>query len=644
MNNTRKYERWICLFLSFLTGLALCIVNDNYIIPEELRLQLGGTVAVMLWQVNSAMSQPGYVMCMLIVLLYFAYRYLWNKLDKKFFKWSIPFSVIAAFVLLLCESYYQYNSWDKVFGGQMAFAMSVVRGIGIAVPIFFLFQIICNMQLKADTNQQKIQYNWKRWLVQALLLFICWLPYMIVMFPGNFCPDASDEIAQIMGNREYCWTIKTIVSENDQMIWNNHHPVFYTWILSVFVKLGGWIDSYTWGFAIYTIIQCCCMALALSYFLCDIGKVGVSDKIRKGLLVFFALNPIFSLWSVTITKDIYFSIMLLISVLQIYHFVKAPEEFAFRKKVILSLCLLCLMLLRNNGFYMVLVILPFVIIFFRKKKKQMVAVVVTLVIPMLIFQVGIQGVLFSVLQIPGGSPREMLSVPFQQTARYISEYGDSADEDEIKSIETILGRYQDTVEEIAEDYVPSHADSVKNKYAPDTDGEDLKQYIKAWVKGFTKHPDAYVEAFFNLHYAWFIFDSNQDFHYYYEFISENSKTNLLKMEEKIENMLGEIGRIEGFDNICEGIAYMVNILAKIPVVSWVIEFSSYTWLYIVCGLVMVMRKKYVELLACGMLFANYVICFVGPVAYTRYAIPMMVCAPLILVLTFIETSGKIISE
>ena len=50
-------------------------------------------------------------------------------------------------------------------------------------------------------------------------------------------------------------------------------------------------------------------------------------------------------------------------------------------------------------------------------------------------------------------------------------------------------------------------------------------------------------------------------------------------------------------------------------------------------------KRKEELLACIFIFANYLICFAGPIAYLRYALPMIVCAPFVIFMTFREKKG-----
>ena len=57
-------------------------------------------------------------------------------------------------------------------------------------------------------------------------------------------------------------------------------------------------------------------------------------------------------------------------------------------------------------------------------------------------------------------------------------------------------------------------------------------------------------------------------------------------------------------------------------------------------LAMLMRKKHRELLACLPIFINMVICFIGPVAYMRYSIPLVICLPIVFFITFSKKRNK----
>jgi len=83
----------------------------------------------------------------------------------------------------------------------------------------------------------------------------------------------------------------------------------------------------------------------------------------------------------------------------------------------------------------------------------------------------------------------MLSVPFQQTARYVKYHADELSDEDIKTIDYVLN--YDT---LAERYKPEIADPVKNEYNKYTKTKDLIAYFKIWFKGLVKHPETYIDA------------------------------------------------------------------------------------------------------------------------------------------------------
>ena len=72
-------------------------------------------------------------------------------------------------------------------------------------------------------------------------------------------------------------------------------------------------------------------------------------------------------------------------------------------------------------------------------------------------------VLASLCSAESGSMGEMLSIPFQQTARYLQLYGDEISREEKEGIQGILG---DT-EEVAAVYNTASSDPVKARFRKD---------------------------------------------------------------------------------------------------------------------------------------------------------------------------------
>lgn len=614
------------LLLAIISSFAVVVQNGSYAVPDSVKEVTQSRLARIISQIGCAFQPASYYVLFFVVLAFIAYYHLIPKIDKKLLKWNIPFSVIATIFFLLCDSYYKTSSNAGIMGSSTAVITSGIKGMGIAVIVFFMYDLVNRICIEQFTVSKK--YTIKDFVKLTLIMFACWIPYMVIMSPGSMSPDTRDQFAQALGNSDFCWTKEIFGWQEGDVLFNNHHPVFHTLIIKVFLKFGEWIGSYFVGIELFCIFQCLAFTAALSYCVIKLKSYGMSKRLSTALFLLFALFPLFPFWGMTILKDVPFTILLLVTVILLYDSFKNPEQFKWGKGILLAVVLLLLMLVRNNGFYLMLASLPFIVIHFRKDKKFLVRMAVVILIPMLIFKVGYTGIIFNAAGIHDGSTREMLSVPFQQTARYISQYGDEVTAEEEDAILTILNNNEKsevTLQYIADRYSPDLSDPVKSLYNESAGKDELIDYFKVWAKQLVKHPNAYIGAFLNLNYSWFSFD-----------ITDPDSDMIIY--NGVNVLIPEL--VEGVDNpqIFDGARHIlyqaVYLLDKIPVVNCIFEFSFYTWAYVIAFLAMLIRKKHKELLACLPIFANYAICFVGPIAYMRYAIPMAACLPFVIYITF----------
>lgn len=610
------------LLFAIISSFAVTVNNGAHKVPESAASAIDGKLSLYIYKIGTVFESPDYSVLLLIIIAVAAYVYLIPKIEKKNIPWGVPFSIVSAVFILLCDSYSKLNSWDNVFGSTEAFVTSVIRGAGIAVPVFFIYDLINRFSIERVENK-KDKSSFKKFAALTAIMFACWIPYMVILSPGAMAADTRDQFGQVLGNPDMCWSISTVVREESDILLTNHHPVFHTLLLGAFLKAGELMGSYFIGMEIYSVLQCLIFAGSIVFSLIKLRECGMSKKMSNVFFAFFTLCPLFPCWGMTTFKDTPFTVCLLITTILLYDAFKFPDKFNGKKYFALFIFLLLLMLVRNNGFYMILLLAPFVIIHFRKDKKFLVKIVSVMIIPLLLFKVGYTGIAFNLAGVNEGSPREMLSVPFQQTARYISEYEDEITPEEEKNILAILGGGEMTLNEIADEYVPDRSDNVKRHYNKYAETDDLINYVKTWAAQLAKHPDVYIEAFLNLNYSWFSFNSNHDI-IYYDGVTD----------KKIPEYLEGLNNPESFNEARSVLKQTVRLLDRIPLVSSIFEFSTYTWIYVIIFLAMLMRKKHTALLACLPIFVNYVICFVGPVAYMRYVIPMVVCLPFVLFITF----------
>lgn len=616
-------KKIIYILMATLTILAFYMKGGTSVLPEGMLDKIPDNFIVKaMLHFKYSVKEFDFPALILGAVLYKVYEYLLNREYKRRVGLLIV-SFIASFIFLLCESYYYTNSWDMLFESSSAIMVACIRGLGYGILIYVFLTYISEQQLDLG-GRYKINSGTKKWHRIAIwsgIILICWIPYFIMLFPGCFSPDAQDEIAQLYNNRDYCWSIKGMVLQDESIILNNHHPVFFTMILKAVLVAGRVLNSYEWVFELFCIFQCVVLAVVFAYSINTMYENGVKTWYRNITLVFFAFNPVFPIYGMTVVKDTLFMACFMLSVTLLYEII-VSKKWDLTKALITSAVFFIMMLLRNNGIYILFILGVFVLVLFRKNKYALKRLGMMILIPILVFQVGVNGILFPALDITQGSIREILSVPFQQTARYIDEYEDEVTDEEAEAICAILNE-GGTIDEIAERYVPDRADNVKNKYNKYSTGEDLVSYFKVWCKQLIKHPAVYVESFLNMNYGWFSYYSNQDHSTY----AGAGDLNLPEI-------------VQGFDNpggntkIRNMVYEWVRAWEKIPVISWTVEFSSYTWGYLLLLVIMIIKKKWKGLLISMGIYVNYLICFLGPVAYLRYALPMMICFPLIIYVVF----------
>lgn len=606
------------------TVFCFCVKNGTYRLTQEQIDQYGGWLPAQFYRLASVFASPSFVYAVLFALLVCVYIMIFQRMKFIHVKLSILISGCYALCILLGESYFVFDSWICVFGNGFAVFTSLLRGTGIALLCFIVLQFIWRIQITPGERMVSVARTFAK---IALVLVICWLPYMIIMFPGAMNPDTRDQVAQITGNSHFCFTARMIRQDTAGFLWNNNHPVLFTLILKGFVSLGGFLGSYAWGFEIYSVLQSLAWIAVIAYMLTKLRSYGLSRKILLGFVCFFALNPLFPLWGMTTMKDVPFTIFLLLSLIQLYEILSGRKKAGVKELALLGGLLLFMMLFRNNGLFMVLLTLPFLVIMLWKERKKMLGVAGTFLLTAVVFKVVITGLLFTALGIGSGSTGEMLSVPFQQTARYIKEHRQEVTAEEEKAILAVLNT-GGTLDEIADLYVPYRADQVKAKYNPLSSTAELKGYIQVWFKQFVKHPSVYVQAYLNLAHCWFGMEGKADNIYYSD------------VDPYIQQMLPGVTQPKALTGARKVINGYIKLLDSSPLTSWLLEFSVYTWVYIILFAVMIIRRKAVAFLTIMMIFANYIICLAGPVGYMRYAIPMIICLPFAIILTFASGTNK----
>lgn len=518
-----------------------------------------------------------------------------NDYEKYYKKGVLPF--FFSFCLLMGQSYAQLGNWSGCFGNVFRGICFLAAFLGYAVLFRYLIALFLGLYEKAAIS------GWNKPCVEKflgekcfrnvfLLLLILWAPVIILSYPANYCYDFLGQISQSLGLSGY----------------STHHPLLHTLIAGGVIKLGrGITGSVNFGLFLYTILQAVALAAALAATVARLTKRRVACALRLLVVGIYVFAPMYSNMASTAIKDVPFMAAMIWYLLLLEELVTEGAESRSRFYwVKLFFAQTLTGLLRNNGIYVVVltgIVMTVHYGFKRQKRGAVKLLLCTAIIPFsLCF--GTNSIMAEVLSAEKGSVAEMLSVPFQQTTRYLIDYGYELTDEEKKAIEGVLG----DVNEIVARYDYDISDSVKALYRRDAGTEQLAAYIKTWFRDFFKHPDSYFQAFFAHVYGWF----------------DPGVTNSVRYEAETD-LFREGGLIRGVDKV---LLFAYRFAAYIPFLGILENAGIYTWLlFILAGAAM--RKRETGGILLVPLFISLLICMASPCFYLhpRYAYPIMFTIP-----------------
>ena len=230
-----------------------------------------------------------------------------------------------------------------------------------------------------------------------------------------------------------------------------------------------------------------------------------------------------------------------------------------------------------------------------------------------------------VLDIPAGSVGEALSVPMQQTARYIRDYGNEVTDDERTAIEKVLD-----CDAIAQSYMPELSDGVKKYYKNPGKG-DLTRYMLDWAKMLLKHPVCYFEATHANSHGYYTITKCRAINDYYTFNNDIC----MEMSEMNVHYLDKSGYLR------YAFVQALSAFEKLPLVGLTTSIGFMAWLTAVLGLWLARCKAKPVLPVFIGLGIFWLTCIASPVNdCMRYFLPVAGCLPLVFCLAAVFSREK----
>lgn len=481
----------LALCLCILSALALCMqfpepalsaaARDSGIlnIMENLRLSLDGTAVLssfvaaalyFLWRHNRRESPRPYV---LLPICCFFIAVIW--LMARGFEIDNTLQTLT-------------SGWGQMFksGVYLLGSAWFLTQLGIALDVF----LEQGTDLKTGAGRLLAFYRRHSFLCPFLLLLCgCILPLALV-YPGGMNADSWCQAGMYFRVVRPDWGLYEFTS---------HHPPAHTVYFSSIIALGRKLGSADLGLFAVMLLQAGMHSAVFAYALHTMRQLGAPRYLRVLGLLAAMFSPFCVTAYPTVVKDNVYSWAILLFVIEVICMLHLGRDYwrSGRHMALLALGVLGSMLMRNNGKYVIwpMVLLLLIVFFVRYRKTGCFRrVVLALLLPVLAANL-IQSALMSHYDIEKGSIREALSLPIQQTARYVLERGDEVTAEERAAIAAVLD-----YDNMARDYFPMESDPVKDAFNPEATAADVLNYLKTWLRMGLKHPLVYVKATVNQSY------------------------------------------------------------------------------------------------------------------------------------------------
>ena len=438
----------------------------------------------------------------------------------------------------------------------------------------------------------------------SAVILLCWIPWVICLFPGLVSYDAKNQILEMIGRRPL----------------SDANPIFQTLYLGLFYHFGLIFHNISIGIALYTMVQTGLMVWLLGAIVREIYVSKAPAWLYQLSLAFFALLPVFPIYSLTITKDVYFGMGLGLFSLVLYHFMKLSIEPQWKSRdrirvtIFLSIGAILCTLLRNAGIFLTASILTILVIYFLVHRNRPFALScgVSLTAVVLVYGM-VHTVMLPGFRIDPAPEAEFLNLPLQQTGRILS--GCELPEEQMEIIDRVFA-----FEDGAVPYDPNISDSMKRAWRMSgaTD-EEQQAFWNLYPELMWEHKGTAVSAVFHSCYGYLcpgytLVSKPVLFHQCaYEYFAEDNAYWINPLTGPAQSLAAQ---------------FMKN-----PIFCFFAAPGFYGVLVLLAAALLLTRKNFPYLVCTFPAIFLLLGCLMGPVnGYLRYAFPLYILTPFLLML------------
>ena len=485
---------------------------------------------------------------------------------------------------------------------QLHFSKACILKLLSYLVLFYCAISIIFIKIKnfKDKNNHKFYKlsNKKVFFFSWILIIICWIPYLIKYYPGVMTPDS-------------------ILQAGQAIVYglNSHHPMFHTLIIKVCLTIGNCINDYNLGVAIYSIMQMLAMSSIFAYTILYMYKKNLPQKFYIIVLVFFAIYPVFGIYSITMWKDILFAGAMLLYTIQVVELIHNTDKYIYSIKcnIVFIISVLLVVLLRNNGIYAIVLSIPIMIMALKKYWKRL---CIIYILPIVVYSI-FNSFCYNIIHANKGNVAEAFSVPMQQIARVVKYHKNELTNEEKDKINIYI-----PVEDVESLYDSRISDPIKNTFNSIAFKENKMSFFKLWFDLFKKYPRDYIESFLYNSYGYWYPDT------IYWIYATGIGNNDFGIEQTGLKDLKLLDKLTEYRNI--------------PVISMIysIGFAFFIILFVIVYLIY--EKKYKYILSFITIIALWITTLASPVyCEYRYIFSIFTCLPILISTIMINKENKL---
>lgn len=626
-----KSRQNIVLFcLSLLTFLS-------FQLSLEYTDQSGPAMHTILYNILDSFCGYNLLCLFLFPTLYFLYKHVYTCIHGTDLSYNLSVifpSVLFALFMVVGYSFAQTDSWELIKGMQNGQAIKAcIKVIGYAVFFYFIISLIFyransitfkaappplfkNIQLPKKYISLLKAYPFR---ATFLTLAIVYIPYIIISYPANIMGDAYAQMLQAypeLGIVTPAYLDGHLLC--DSVYLSSHHPIAHTLLLHGFLQLGNIVfHSFNIGIFLLALCQLLLMLIGISYAV----RLIVTEtplQIRYVILIvfYYIVSPRIQSYMFLITKDVIYSIFLLYFICSCYLVIHKKGK---KYTILLNLSALGMILFRNEAKYILMVSLPVIALLCKRQWTVFMKTWIFIILFCLLFF----HIILPFCHVNPGSTREMLSVPFQQTARCVRDHSEEITDTENEAIAAVLD-----YSTLAANYFPDRSDAVKDTFHEDCTKKDIINYFKIWFQMFLKYPGSYLQATINNYYYYF-YPGNKLFD---DFSYEGSALCMEIMNEKMQPLKANFHYPSQFNHVREQYSTLREKLSATPLLSFMMAPATYTWCLILLLCYGIYKKRYSSLSIVTVPAFLVLMCLLGPCNgfYGRYLYPVLVVFPVMI--------------